>query len=169
MIVSAVLLQATGVLGVGSQAFHDEAAARIASSMHGRLRAERSEVVESHSPAKPGARPPGWRTPTDEQLRRRSGYPTPRGYRFHRSVRVDLDHDGRTDIVEMVERPGSTALRVSYGGGGPTLVANVRVGRWTDQGLFAAGADAVMVNFPESSPYFMYQQRGQLRISYAGD
>lgn len=169
MIVSAVLLQATGVLGAGGQAFHDEAAARIASSMHGRLRAERSEAVESQSPAKPGARLPGWRTPTDEQLRSRSSYPTPIGYRFHRAVRVDLDHDGRTDVVEMVERPGRTALRISYGGGTRVLVANVRIGRWTDQGLFAAGADAVMVNFSESSPYFLYQQGGKLRISYAGD
>ncbi|GEM72668.1 hypothetical protein SAQ01S_24340 [Sphingomonas aquatilis NBRC 16722] len=168
MIVSALAMQVVVAAAV-DQAVHDDAAARVAASMRGFFRARRGEAVESRAAHRSDPLSQGWRTIGDEELRRRSSYSAPTGYRFHRRASVDLDHDGRADVVEMVERSGQMALRITYGRGGRVVVANAHRGRWTDQGLFAAGADAVMVNFPESGAYFLFQREGKLRIEYAGD
>jgi hypothetical protein len=168
VIVSALAMQ-VAVAAAVDQSIHDDAAARVAASMRGFFRARRGEAVESRAAHRSDPLSQGWRTIGDEELRRRSSYSAPTGYRFHRRASVDLDHDGRADVVEMVERSGQMALRITYGRGGRVVVANAHRGRWADQGLFAAGADAVMVNFPESGAYFLFQQGGELRIEYAGD
>lgn len=167
MIVFSLAMQAASAT-VGSQGFHDDAAARLAASMHGYFRARESVVIESRAATRT-PRGKCWRTMTDEELRRRTSYRAPRGYRFRRAVSVDLNHDGSADVVEMVERDHRMALRIAYGGGGRTVLANVHDGRWTDQGLFAAGVDAVMVNFPESGAYFLFQQGRDLRVEYVSD
>ncbi|MGP7795589.1 hypothetical protein [Sphingomonas sp. CLY1604] len=167
MILSALAVQAAAIVGTG-QAYHDDAAAKITSSMRGRFEARGSDPTESRGVTRSDSQRLGWRVPTDEDLRRRSSYRAPRGYRFHRSASVDLDHDGRADLVEMLERSRQTALRISYGSGA-VVITNVRSGRWTDQGLFAAGVDAVMVNFPESGAYFLFQRGAAIRLRYLGE
>lgn len=168
MIVTLYAAQALSV-GVLGQRSHDDAAARIAASMHGNLRPHTSVATDSHTVTGSDRRLQGWRPVTNEDLRRRSSHHAPKGYRFRRAATVDFDHDGRADVVEMVERSGRMALRIAYGSGGPKVLANIRDGRWTDQGLFAAGDDAVMVNFPESGAYFLFQRGRQLRIQYGDD
>lgn len=165
MILYAIAMQAGSAI-VGDQGSNDGAAARSAASMHGYFRARRSVVIDSHVVARGDFHARGWRTVSNDELRRRSSYGAPRGYLFRRSVSVDLDHDGRADVVEMVERPRQMALRVAYGGRDRVVVANIHAGRWTDQGLFAAGRDAVMVNLPETGAYFLFQRGRDLRIEY---
>ncbi len=149
------------------QAHYDESAARLAAGMRGKFRERQGGPLPSRRFDSDRDRR-SWREVTDADLRERSSYPAPLDYRHHRSVRVDLDHDGRPDVVEMVERARQFALRISYGDGRSRLTAR-HDGRWTDQGLFAAGLDAVLVNFPESAAYFLFQREGALRVEYLGD
>lgn len=150
------------------QAYHDEAAAHRAQTACGVAARVPGEPLPSsvRNIAPPARR---WQVVTDADLRARSGYWAPPGYRYHRSVRIDLDLDGRSDVVEMVEHDRQMALRISYGGRPVSRIVARHEGYWTDQGLFAAGRDAVMVNFPESRVYFIFQRGGDIRAEFIGD
>lgn len=111
-----------------------------------------------------------WHSTTNEEMQARSGYWSPEGYQFHRSVRVDIDHDNVPDVVEFVENGELRALRVIYGKAGksPEIILKTE-GVWSDQGLFLAGPHAVMINNPESTVMFLYQWRKQMMTAFIGE
>lgn len=131
--------------------------------------AEGAEPLMSHGEAlDPAAHP--WRPTSDDDMRGRSSYWSPQGYRFHRSARADLDRDGRSDLVEFVENGQQRGLRIIYGlEGKPSRVIAQDDGGWSDQGVFPAGPNAVMINYPESTAFFLFERRGKMMARYLGD
>jgi hypothetical protein len=113
----------------------------------------------------------GWRPVTDGQMRERCGGCAPAGYRFHRSVEVDLDRDGRLDLVEMVSDGRQDALRVKYAAGKmpPVLILRSSQSRWSDQGLFAVKRHSFLVNQPEVNAYVVRQRGHRFFVSFMGD
>lgn len=81
-----------------------------------------------------------------------------------------MDGDGRPDLVEMVEWKGRRALKLSYGvpGKRPRLIAPA-LGTWSGEGVFQAGPNAVMVNYPESRILFLFEVNGRTRARFVGD
>lgn len=170
MCVQATGSEHPGPLRPGAMQEHfDRDAEKMAAQIGDAYEAGRSEPLLSGVPALDERRHQ-WRVVTDAELRARSGYWTPGGYRFHRSATADLDRDGRPDRVDMVENDRQKALRITYAAAGkaPHIVARAE-GRWSDQGLFPAGDHGVMVNYPESRVYFLFEQAGRVRAVFMGD
>ncbi len=97
-------------------------------------------------------------------------YPAPKGYRYHTSARADLDRDGRPDLVQLVDNGREGAIRITYGD--PRKAARLvqRGGRYlSGQGIYAAGRNAVLVQFPESSMVFVFERGGRVFGDFGGD
>lgn len=150
----------------GRQAVFDADGARLAKGL-GQLpaRGRRDELVDTE--------PAGvaWRPVTDGQMREACGGCAPRGYSFHRSAQVDIDHDARADLVEMVTNGREYALRVTYGASrrSARLIMRSAERAWSDQGIFAAGTHAVLVNQPEVNAFVVRQRAGRIFVSFIGD
>lgn len=153
----------------GKQALYDNEAAAMAAGIHGDFSKEPGEALRARGKTLDARRFP-WRTVTDQDMRNRSGYWAPVGYRFHRAARADLDRDGKLDTVEMIENSRQQALRITYGGSKkPQRIVAQAEGRWSDQGIFTAGRNAVMINYPESRVYFLFQRGAEVRAKFIGD
>lgn len=150
------------------QSSMDADAERMASRLDPDVADERGEVLTT--PRSLPRMRSTWRPVTDEEMRHRSGYYAPPGYRFRRSARTDFDRDGRLDRIEMVESGRQRALRITYAAAGkaPRIVSR-GTGTWIDQGLFPVGRHAVMVNHPESSVVILFERASVMRAVFLGD
>lgn len=153
----------------GKQALYDNEAAAVAAGIDGNFADEPGEALRSSVKALDVRRFP-WRRVTDQDMQQRSSYWAPVGYRYHRSARVDLNRDGKLDTIEMVENGRHQALRITYGGSKnrQRIVAQAK-GKWTDQSIYAAGPNAVMINYPESRFYFLFQRGDAIRAKFIAD
>lgn len=110
-----------------------------------------------------------WRALSNAFIRSNSSYWAPKGYIFQKSVKADMDHDGRVDVVEFVENGKQGAIRIAYAARGKAsriIACEEQV--WSGAGLFSAG-DAVMINYPESRLYFLFQRGDEMRARFFGD
>lgn len=168
--VSALAASCAGSIvgGPPPQSMFDHDAARMAArATIGRGRSP-GEVIGSTELAT--GESDAWRPVSDASMRARSGYACGPTYRFARSAAADLDGDGRADLVQLVERGRERALKVTYARRGkrPRLVSPGE-GGWSSEGLFAAGPRAVMLNYPESRVFFLFEREGRLRARFVGD
>jgi hypothetical protein len=169
-----VMMQATLSLQVSSdpalkQELFDEGARRMAAGARSAWISKNAEpLISEGSTDDPQAYP--WRLTTDADMRARTSYWSPEGYKFNRSTQADLDRDGLPDTVELVENGHHRGLRITYGLSGKPIKIILRdEGGWSDQGVFAAGPNSVMVNFPESNSVFIFEKRGKLMAIYTSD
>jgi hypothetical protein len=145
-----------------------DAQAQQSANAKGNLLTGPSELmVERVAPLNPKTHP--WRPVSDAFIRSASGYWAPKDYRFHKSVDADMDRDGRPDLVELVENGKQGAIRITYGARGKaSRIVACEEQLWSGAGLFSAG-NAVMINYPESRLYFLFQRGDEMRARFIGD
>ena len=125
-------------------------------------------LTSTQKPMDPRRHP--WRPLTDAYIRATQGYWAPEGYVYRKSAQADLDRDGRSDTVELVENGKQGAIRIRYGAPGKAArIVSCGDQQWSGEALFPAGRHAVMVNYPESRVYFLFQKNDAVRAIFVGD
>ncbi len=151
------------------QATFDADAARASRKIRGNVSKDKGEPLKSEVPILDPIEHP-WRSTTDAEMRARSSYWAPVGYRYHRSARADLDHDGKPDLVEFVTNGVQSGLRITYAATRkpPRIVARTK-DNWTDEAIYPAGPNGVLINQPETNVYYVYQRGNEMRAKFFGD
>ena len=145
------------------QPYIDAQAQQSANAKGNLLTGPSEPMVERVAPLNPKTHP--WRPVSDAFIRSASGYWAPKGYRFHKSVNAD----GRPGLVELVKNGKQGAIRNTYGGRGKdSRIVACEQQMWSWAGLFSAG-NAVMIKYPESRIYFLFQRRDEMCARFIGD
>jgi hypothetical protein len=148
-----------------------DAEARITAARAGARdwRTVRGEPLRDRDARRAGPRA-RWVAVSDALILANSAYHAPKGYRFAKSAQADLDRDGRLDTVELVENGRGGALRITYGDRKkPFRIVGRGEGRWSGEGLYPAGRHAVMINYPESRLFFLFERGGTVFAEFVGD
>jgi hypothetical protein len=144
-------------------------AARSGAAKYGRTDLKANTTIRGLGPITPGAAR-RWRDVPQTDMVRDAGYPVIPGYRYATSAVVDFDRDGMQDVATMVDDGRNGGVLVRFGGGSRAslvFLSNRRFGN--GDGLFAAGANRLLVNIPESRQHVLFQERGIPKVRTIGD
>lgn len=118
-----------------------------------------------------GAGGTGWTPVTQADMVKDAGYPLIKGYVYATDARVDFDGDGVADVARFVKNGRQGGVMVYFGDAkkAPMLVFRSNRQFGNGDGLFAAGANRLLINIPEARQHVLFMQGGAPKVHTIGD